>query len=129
MQQVHICVELRAFDGSFSSCIVLPEVPGADKYKYVSSPPSSQIRLGFHSPSKRHRIFTDIDILSAEMFITTKNKSYRDSFSYRAGKATSKKKERSFKEKELSRSRTIATPQTARPPPTQSPSSSNPTSP
>ncbi|KAK3674169.1 hypothetical protein LTR78_006016 [Recurvomyces mirabilis] len=70
------------------------------------------------------------------MFSSSKNKSYRDSFSYRAGKATSTKKQRSFKE--YAPARKIVTQQQqqhhqASPshssPSAKSPASSSPTSP
>ncbi|KAK3710472.1 hypothetical protein LTR37_010315 [Vermiconidia calcicola] len=64
------------------------------------------------------------------MFTSSKNKSYRDSFSYRAGKATSTKKERSFKEKDASRSRRVVTQQPPQASPAKSQAtSSSPTSP
>lgn len=71
---------------------------------------------------------TTTPLETVKMFTSSRrDKSYRDSFSYRAGKQTSKKKERSFREKDLSQSRRAAAqPQTS---PTKSQTSSAPTSP
>ncbi|KAK1022945.1 hypothetical protein LTS16_025300 [Friedmanniomyces endolithicus] len=62
------------------------------------------------------------------MFTSTKNKSYRDSFSHRAGKATSKK-QKSFKEYAPARKVITQQPSPVRSTPTKSPASSSPTSP
>ncbi|KAK3049253.1 hypothetical protein LTR09_009431 [Extremus antarcticus] len=64
------------------------------------------------------------------MFTSSKNKSYRDSFSYRASKATStKKKGSSFKDKDLSQSRRISVQPPQSSPRSQGGTSSSPTSP
>ncbi|KAK0965956.1 hypothetical protein LTS01_018058 [Friedmanniomyces endolithicus] len=62
------------------------------------------------------------------MFTSTKNKSYRDSFSHRAGKATSKK-QKSFKEYAPARKIITQQPSPVRSTPTKSPVSSSPASP
>lgn len=79
-------------------------------------------------PPFRLTLSPSIATNAGKMFTSSRtNKSHRDSFSYRASKQTSKKKDRSFREKDLSQSRRVVAHSQASP--TKSQASSAPTSP
>ena len=127
--KVHIS-GLELSSQPFSSCPWLPEVGRRISINSCHLRNLLSSALAASSQPRSSELIRFINVTSGEMFTTSRSKSYRDSFGYRAGKATSKKKGGSFKEIDPSQSRRRPTQQPTQGSPTKSQgTSSSPTSP